>query len=208
MQASPPRVAPAGIARHGSKLGSLRSGMVSILMALRFTRSKSTRSNVAPAVPAGARTARIAAPGDHQAASSGFGRKKRAGYLDRGKRPRDESEQQQQRRRRYRTRSGRVVSWLSLRLAKRASRHAAIPDHTHETEAGHQLSRMLDQSIQLDEPKAPKATAHDRLYRGSTRTTTQTESELSNRKSSAVSRKSSAKPRRSSALARMSSAWG
>ena len=108
--------------------------------------------------------------------------------------------------RRYRTRSGRVVSWLSLRLAKRASRHAAIPDHTHETEAGHQLSRMLDQSIQLDEPKAPKATAHDRLYRGSTRTTTQ--SELSNRKSSAVSRKSSAKPRRSSALARMSSAWG
>ena len=109
--------------------------------------------------------------------------------------------------RRYRrTRSGRVVSWLSLRLAKRASRHAAIPDHTHETEAGHQLSRMLDQSIQLDEPKAPKATAHDRLYRGSTRTTTQ--SELSSRKSSAVSRKSSANPRRSSALARMSSAWG
>ena len=270
MQASPPRVAPAGTARHGSMLGRLRSSILSILMARRLTRSKSTRSNVA--VLAGARTSRISTSDDARARSSGFGRKKRAGYLDRGKRPREESEQQQQRASNFRrsvkrlfdigssekdlqrasaagarasrvsteasppasnsavdsnapsstdigsgqngagshrTRSGRAVSWLSLRLVRRASRHAAIPDHTSKTETGHQLSRMLDQAIQVEEPKAPKVTAHDRLYRGSTRTT---QSEHSNRKSSAVSRKSSAKPtshhRRSSAMARMSSAWG
>ena len=78
---SPARVAPTGIGRRGSTLGRLRANTLKLRIVRRLMRSKSTRFDAAPAVPAARARALRIPPGDRQAAGSTAGKMWKAWLL-------------------------------------------------------------------------------------------------------------------------------